>query len=73
MEAERIFQADQIKVHPELAKVLREYTKAAIKKNPDDLLDFSWNYFKKKVDEAEELKIKAWKAESEQRELVYDD
>lgn len=73
MEAERIFQADQIKVHPELAKILREYTKAAIRANPEDLLEFSWTYFKKKVDEADELKIKAWKLESEQREAAYDD
>jgi hypothetical protein len=51
MEQERIFSADQIKVHPDLAKIIREYTKAAIKTDPEDLLEFSWNYFKKKVDE----------------------
>ena len=53
MEVDRIFSADQIKVHPELGQILREYTKAAIRSNPDDLLEFSWAYFKKKVDEQE--------------------
>lgn len=64
MEVERIFSADQIKVHPELAKILREYTKAVIRANPSDIHDFSWNYFKQKVQEAESRKIKDWEAEA---------
>ena len=51
MEVERIFSAEQIEVHPELAGIIKEYTKAAIKSNPDDLLEFSWEYFKKKAEE----------------------
>jgi hypothetical protein len=73
MEAERIFSADQIKVHPELAKVLREYTKSVIKSSPEDILEFSWNYFKQKVDEQEEARVRAWKLESKEREESYDD
>jgi hypothetical protein len=61
MEQERIFSADQIKVHPELAKILREYTKSVIKSNPEDVLEYSWNYFKKKVDDEQEAKLQAWK------------
>ncbi len=53
MEVERIFSAEQIKIHPELGQILREYTKSVIRANPDDLLEFSWAYFKKKVDEKE--------------------
>ncbi|KAJ1425870.1 hypothetical protein B484DRAFT_450922 [Ochromonadaceae sp. CCMP2298] len=68
MEQERIFSADQIKVHPDLAKIVREYTKAAIKSDPEDLLEFSWNYFKKKVDEEQEIKLQAWKEAEAKRE-----
>jgi hypothetical protein len=61
MEQERIFSADQIKVHPELAKLLREYTKSVIKANPEDILEYSWTYFKKKGNEDQEAKLQAWK------------
>eukprot|EP00600_Ochromonadales_sp_CCMP1393_P010008 CAMPEP_0174955204 /NCGR_PEP_ID=MMETSP0004_2-20121128/854_1 /TAXON_ID=420556 /ORGANISM="Ochromonas sp., Strain CCMP1393" /LENGTH=74 /DNA_ID=CAMNT_0016203111 /DNA_START=200 /DNA_END=424 /DNA_ORIENTATION=- len=61
MEQERIFSADQIKVHPELAKIIREYTKSVIKANPDDILEYSWNYFKEKVDDEAEEKLQTWK------------
>jgi hypothetical protein len=62
MEVERIFSSDQIKVHPDLGKILREYTKSVIKNDPDDLIEFSWQYFKKKVDEDEEHKQSAMRA-----------
>lgn len=61
MEVERIFSADQIKIHPELAQILRDYTKAAIRANPDDLLDFSWNYFRKQVEEQDSGKKSDWR------------
>ena len=61
METNRIFSADQIKVHPELSKLLREYTKDVIRANPDDVLEFSYTYFKKKVDAEQEKKMQAWK------------
>ena len=51
METERIFTSDQIQIPPDLALILREYTKAAIKANPPDLLEFSYQYFKQKVEE----------------------
>jgi hypothetical protein len=63
MEQERIFSADQIKVHPELAKILREYTKSVIKASPEDILEYSWMYFKKKVEDEQEAKLQAWKEE----------
>ncbi len=68
MDVERIFSADQIKIHPDLAQILREYSKAVIRANPDDVLDFSWNYFKKKVDEQDAQKRK-WKEGGEDGNL----
>ena len=59
MEAERIFCADQINVNPDLAKILREYTKSVIRASPSDLLEFSMVYFQKKVEEQEKAKAKA--------------
>lgn len=67
METERIFSAEQIKVDPKLAKILREYTKAAIRADPDDVMEFSWAYFKKKVDEDQEQKLLAWKQSEEEK------
>jgi uncharacterized protein YbaA (DUF1428 family) len=69
MEVERIFSADQIKVHPELANILREYSKAVIRANPDDILEFSWNYFKKKVEDQDAKKKKVWKDETDESNL----
>lgn len=60
MEVERIFSAEQIKVHPDLAQILREYTKAVIRANPNDLIQFSYDYFKQKVAEDEEKSIEQW-------------
>jgi hypothetical protein len=62
MEVERIFSAEQIAVHPDLAKIIREYTKAAIRKAPigtDEIIDFSLDYFKKKVDEDNAMRLAA--------------
>jgi hypothetical protein len=68
MEVERIFSAEQIAVHPELAKTIREFTKAAIRKAPigqDEILDFSAEYFRKKVDEDNALRLAAISAEAD--------
>lgn len=73
MEVERIFSADQIKIHPELAKILREYTKAVIRANPNDLLDFSWSYFKKKVEESDQQKLTNWQHETEEKIVDVED
>lgn len=51
MDVERIFCAEQIEVHPDLAGIIKEYTKSVIKSNPDDIIEFSWQYFKKKAEE----------------------
>ena len=50
MEVERIFSADQIEVHPELSQILKDFTKAVIRANPPDILVFSEQYFKEKLD-----------------------
>jgi hypothetical protein len=65
MEIEKIFSADQIKIHPELAQILREYTKAVIRANPDDILEFSWSYFRSKIEENDAKKLGEWRAEAE--------
>lgn len=72
MEVERIFSADQIQVHPELGQLLREYTKATIRANPDDVLEFSWNYFKKKVAEQEKKNKKA-NGQSDDKSVNFDE
>jgi hypothetical protein len=53
MDLERIFSAEQIKLHPILPKILKDYTKAVIKANPENIVEFSYNYFKDKVDDTE--------------------
>ena len=50
MDIEPIFSAEQIAVHPDLSKIIKEYTKAVIRKNPEDILAFSATYFKEKVE-----------------------
>jgi hypothetical protein len=59
METDRIFSADQIEVHPDLARIIKEYTKAVVRANPEDITEFSWQYFKKKVEEESALKSAA--------------
>ena len=50
MDSERIFSADQIVVHPDLAKIIREYTKAVVRANPEDIPAFSVSYFRDQMD-----------------------
>lgn len=64
MEIERIFSADQIQVHPDLPRILKEYTKAVIRGKPDDLTQFSWLYFKGKVEAAEQAHTLALREEA---------
>ncbi len=52
----RIYCAEQIEVHPDLHGILKEYTKAAIRANPEDLDLWSLNYFKKKTEEMRTVK-----------------
>lgn len=35
---------------PDLSKIIKDYTKAVIKANPEDINEFSWLYFKDKVE-----------------------
>ena len=46
---ERIFCAEQINVPNDLPGLLKDYTKAAIRANPDDLLAWSAEYFRGKA------------------------
>lgn len=47
METNRIFSAEQIEVHADLPKILKEYSKAAIKANPANINAWSAEYFRK--------------------------
>ena len=49
METNRIWSAEQIAVSPDLPGALKEYTKAVIRANPDDVLAFSAEYFRQKA------------------------
>lgn len=37
----RIFCAEQIEVPPQLPEILKNYSKAVIRNNPSDIIDFS--------------------------------
>ena len=41
----RIFAADQIEVHRDLPKILKDYSKEVIRNSPDNIVTFSKEYF----------------------------
>lgn len=41
----RIFCAEQIEVPPQLPNILKNYSKAVIRNNPSDIIEFSRKYF----------------------------
>jgi hypothetical protein len=41
----RIFCAEQIEVPNELPDILKNYSKAVIRNNPNDIIDFSRKYY----------------------------
>ena len=45
LDVEPIYSAEQIVVPPDLADVLKAYTKEVIRRQPDDILEFSVAYF----------------------------
>ena len=49
MDIDRIFTADQISVPPNLPQIIKDYSKAVIRANPDNLLEFSLKYFQEQV------------------------
>ena len=49
MDAAPIFSAEQIVVKPELPGILKDYSKALIRENPDDIYAFSAEYFRQKA------------------------
>ena len=44
--------ADQIKVPNEIDDVVREYTKAAVRAQPEDLIDWSRQWFEARAEES---------------------
>ena len=69
MEDERIFSAEQIVVHPDLANIIKQYTKATIRKAPvgvDEILEWSSQYFKEKAEEDNKKRLAALKIEGEE-------
>ena len=72
MEVERIFSADQIQIHPDLPKIIKDYTKAVIRSNPEDVVSFSYQYFKGKVEEAEEKQLATLRMDNEARKTSVD-
>ncbi len=65
MEPNRIFSADQIQIHPDLPDIIKQYTKAVLKANPEDVLEFSWAYFKQKVEAEEERRAAEQRAQAD--------
>lgn len=62
MDEQRIFHPDQIKIPPDLAMILKEYTKAVIRKNPEtkkDILEFSKWYFESLCEKPENEESKS--------------
>lgn len=49
MDANRIFSAEQIIVPPALPGILKEWTKEVIRVNPQDMLQFSADYFQERA------------------------
>ena len=45
MDVEPIYMAEQIRVPPDLADILKAYTKEVIRRQPEDLYEFSAIYF----------------------------
>ncbi len=52
-EQQRIYCAEQIFVPDELPLIMKNYSKAVIKNQPEDLLEFSLNYFKTEYEKDE--------------------
>lgn len=59
----RIFCAEQIEVPETLPEILKNYSKAIIRKNPEDLISYSRQYF-------EELKAERDKNKKESEAVV---
>ena len=47
----RMYCAEQIQVPPDMAPILKAYSKAVIREGPSDLIAFSVDYFKKMIDQ----------------------
>jgi hypothetical protein len=51
IKAMRIFCAEQIEVPSDLPDILKNYSKAVIRGNPEDIIDFSRKYFEELLEE----------------------
>ena len=47
----RIFSAEQIEVPEDLPEILKNFSKEVIRKDPENLVKFSREYFEKKAEE----------------------
>ena len=47
----RIFCAEQIEVPPQLPGILKNYSKAVIRNNPSDIIEFSRKYFEQLIEQ----------------------
>lgn len=47
----RIFCAEQIEVTQELPNILKNYSKAVIRNNPSDIIEYSRKYFENLLDQ----------------------
>ncbi|KAJ0400411.1 hypothetical protein P43SY_001689 [Pythium insidiosum] len=56
MDVNRIFSAEQIAVPPDLPHVLKDWTKGVIRANPEDVLQFSLQWFQDKTTLASQRK-----------------
>ncbi|DAZ95343.1 TPA: hypothetical protein N0F65_002528 [Lagenidium giganteum] len=56
MDVNRIFSAEQIAVPPDLPLILKDWTKAVVRENPEDLLFFSLKWFQDKTQLASQRK-----------------
>ena len=59
MDIEPIYCAEQIKIPPTLADALKAYTKEVIRAQPEDIIEFSVNYFTKLADFSSNLVVDA--------------
>ena len=55
----QILSADQNQVHPDLAQIIRDFTKEVLKSNPEDVIRFALEYFEKKVEEKDKANMEA--------------
>ena len=59
MDVEPIYCAEQIQIPPNLADALKSYTKEVIRAQPEDVIEFSLNYFQKLAKLSSDLAVES--------------